>query len=257
MTEMLTVSVTEQLEPLKTTKTKSGRVRWVNEMNQALADGLADSQWLAAVEADQMAAGREICLDLWPFIHRLPDQIKIVQAKLPADLDSAKLFLNSLADEERHYQELYLKQCDLAGLDRRILLSPDFVTPNATASLTQAMERACQSDVTEGVEAIVCAELAATHFARAAKTAFEQYFDQHAHLYQAQQVEEGLSWLRLHAKLNTRHALWMNRMLVAVSQDGESLTLPPAVKEILQAIFRLWRVSEKTTNLWITDSNSA
>ncbi|MBU6453231.1 MAG: hypothetical protein KGS72_15720 [Cyanobacteria bacterium REEB67] len=232
---------------------KIGRVRWVGEMNQALSEGLATSQLLAAVESDQLAAGRKICLDLWPFIRHLPDQIKAVKDKLPDQLEPAKLFLNSLADEERHYQELYIKQCELAGLSRDALLTTEVAPAQPIAVLTRTMDRAClEGDVVTGVQAIVAAELAATQFARAAKSAFEQYFDLHAGEYDDGRIDEGLSWLRLHAKPNTRHALWMNRMLVALNQENDSSIWPETVKEILKSIFSLWRVDPSTVEKWLS-----
>jgi len=224
---------------------KSGRVRWVGEMNQALLEGLAASAWLAQVESDQMAAGRQICLDLWPFIKALPDNIKAVKDKLPESLEPAKLFLSNLADEERHYQELYLKQCQLAGLSREDLTTSENAPSPATQALLEAISQACAAaDVVTGVQAIVAAELAATHFARAAKDAFEHYFSLHSAEYSSGEVDGGLAWLRLHAKTNTLHALWMNRMLVALHQDNDSLELPPTVEKILQAIFALWHVDQ-------------
>jgi pyrroloquinoline quinone (PQQ) biosynthesis protein C len=236
---------------------KIGRIRWVGELNQALGEGLGNSQWLAEVKADQIGAGKQISLDLWPFIFGLPDNIRSVRDKLPQSLEPAKLFLSNLADEERHFQELYLKQCELAGLCRRILLTSDSELTPATAALLEAMKRACvDGDVVSGVQAVVTAELAATQFARQTQGDFELYFAQHAGQYSPGRIDEGLAWLRLHAKSNTRHALWMNRMLVGLSQEDESLALPPTVQHILQAIFKLWRVDDVVTQRWLGQSHA-
>ncbi|MBS2006622.1 MAG: hypothetical protein JST01_06255 [Cyanobacteria bacterium SZAS TMP-1] len=232
-----------------------GRVRWVAELNQALAEGLAKSQWLARVEIDQMGAGKQICRDLWPFIRLLPDNIKAVKDKLPESLEPAKLFLNNLADEERHYQELYLKQCELAGLSRQELLPSDSIPSAATATLLKTMHQACiEGDVYTGVQAIVAAELAATQFARAAEGTFERYFLQHQAQYGQQKIEDGLAWLRIHARPNTRHALWMNRMLVGLGQENDCPDLPFTVKEILHSIFGLWCVDEKVMKIWLIEN---
>jgi len=236
---------------------KIGRIRWVAELNQALSDGLAASNWLAQVKADQIGAGRQICLDLWPFIRELPDHIKAVKEKLPDSLEPAKLFLDKLADEERHYQGLYLKQCELAGLSRSDLLTTGAVTSPSTQALLQSMSQAChEGDVVEGVQAIVAAELAATQFARAAKNTFEQYFSQHQERYGSERIEEGLTWLRLHAQPNTRHALWMNRMLVGLNQEDDCPDLPETVKQILHSIFQLWCVEETIVQVWLYQTPS-
>ena len=229
-----------------------GRVRWVNELNQALGEGLANSQWMAALEDDLMGSGKHICLDIWPFIRELPDNIRSVQVKLPPSLEPARLFLSNLADEERHYQGLYLKQCELAGLSSGALLTIDQVASEATLALVEAMSLSCvEGDVVEGVQAIVAAQLAAAHYTRAAKGPFERYFVQNADQYAPGRIDEGLAWLRLHAKTNTRHALWMNRMLVGLDQEGESPELPPTVKQILYRIFALWQVDAATLELWL------
>jgi pyrroloquinoline quinone (PQQ) biosynthesis protein C len=242
----------KQGDQAKGDKPKAGRVLWVSEMNQALAEALPGSQWLVSVEADQLAAGRQICLDLWPFIRHLPEQIKAVKDKLPDSLEPAKLFLNSLADEERHYQELYIKQCQLAGIERTQLMAAKVEATQSIATLQKVMDQACfEGGVVEGVQAIVAAELAATYFARACRDAFEQYFAEHAADYAPSQIEEGLSWLRLHAKPNTRHALWMNRMLVALTEKHDDKTLPPTVKKILKSIFSLWRVEKPVEEKWL------
>ncbi len=235
--------------------TKVGRLPWIGRLNQALGEGLANSQWLADVQADQIGAGRQISRDLWPFIVKLPDNIKSVREKLPPALDSAKLFLSNLADDERNFQAQYIKQCQLAGLTMQDLMTSEAQPIKATAALVESMRSACMDrDVVCGVQAIVASELAATQFARSVKDAFEVYFDIHACQYDPERVAEGLAWVRLHAKPNTRHAIWMNRMLVGLESEasGEAgPALPPTARQILEAIFALWRVNESTTRTWL------
>jgi hypothetical protein len=232
-----------------------GRVLWIGQLNQALASGLANSQWLADVQKDQIGAGREICRELWPFIARLPDNIKCVKDKLPVTLEPAKLFLNILADEERSFQDLYIKQCELAGLSRQDLMTSARQPTAATSALLDAMSRAClDGDVVCGTQAIVAAELAAAQFSRSVKDAFELYFAQHSNEYKAEHVQEGLAWVRLHARTNIRHAIWMNRMLVALAPQDQSPILPPTVRQILAPIFRLWRVDKETAESWLGET---
>jgi len=245
----------QDLEPRKAARI--GRVRWVTEVNQALGEGLATSRWLSQVKDDQIRAGRQICQDLWPFIRELPDYMSAVKDKLPESLEPAKHFLDNLSDEERHFQDLYLKQCELAGLSRHDLMTTNTETSAATAALLAAMNRACfEGDVVSGAQAIVVAELAATQFARSATATFEQYFSQHLDQYGSEHIEEGLKWLRLHAKPNTRHALWMNRMLVGLNQEDDSTVLPETVSEILQAIFGLWCVEETIVKGWLGQTHT-
>jgi hypothetical protein len=235
---------------------KAGRLLWISQLTQALCEGLEGSQWLADVRADEIAAGRQICLDLWPFIAKLPDNIKAVKEKLPPNLEPARLFLTNLADDERNHQAQYIKQCELAGLSSQDLLTSEAKPIASIAKLVEAMRSACRDgDVLCGVEAIVAAELAATQLARTVQEAFEVYFERHAAEYEPQQIEEGLAWVRLHASPNTRHAIWMSRMLLGLqlesSQDQANRDLPETVKEIVGAIFCLWGVDRATSEKWL------
>jgi pyrroloquinoline quinone (PQQ) biosynthesis protein C len=203
-----------------------------------------------------MAAGRQISLDLWPFIVRLPCSIKVVMEKLPPALEPARLFLGNLVDEERSYQDLYIKQCSLAGLSSHDLITSEGRPTPATAALVAALHEACvDGDVLSGAQAIVAAELAATQFARSVLEAFETYFLHHQGEYEAERVEEGLAWVRLHTKTNTRQAIWMNRMLFGLGEGGAGQgaegQLPPAVKSVLGPIFELWQVQETTRQSWL------
>jgi hypothetical protein len=160
--------------------------------------------------------------------------------------------LGNLAHEERKYQGLYLQQCDLAGLSRQDLMTSERQPAAATTALLGAMNLACvEGDVVSGAQAIVAAELAAAHFARAARSAFERYFAQHSCQYPPGRIDQGLAWLRLHAKTNTRNAIWMNRMLAGLGQENECPTLPSTVKQILHSIFWLWHVDQSIAQCWL------
>lgn len=237
------------------------RSHWLTAFSKDLESGLRKSGWVEQVGLNEISAGREICQELWPFIRELPKNIVAVKNKLPVELESAGKFLNQLADEELHYQGLYLKQCELAGLVADEL-KQSLEIPHSAERLIVAMRRYCQDGtVVEGIQAVVAAELAATYFARLVLEAFEAYFARNKEKYGEEKIEVGLTWLRLHAKTNMRHALWMKRMLDSVEDSdncdnergqkdeqntiiGEAKKMPPAVEEVLNAVFELWRTPE-------------
>ena len=226
---------------------------WLTEFMVRLNAGLIQSSWLEKVKLNQIEGSQQICQELWSFIRELPVNIISVKNKLPEGFDSATKLLNQLADDERHFQNLYLKLCQLAGLKPERLQS-SLEIPYSADRLIKSMRHNCQNaSVIDGVQAVIAAELAATQFARMILMVLpilENYFAHHQATYGQDRIDEGLSWLRLHAKTNTRHALWMRRMLddlESLEQKHIALTsknLPPPVDDILTAVFQLWRSLE-------------
>ncbi|MBI4534220.1 MAG: hypothetical protein HY711_09785, partial [Candidatus Melainabacteria bacterium] len=147
---------------------------------------------------------------------------------------AARSLLGQLADDERIYQQLFLKQCHLAGLSR---LDIDTHTPSKqTKQLCHELERWTRNaSYIDGIYAIITAELAATAFCRAAIPHYEDYFSRHIDIYPRKDVEEGLAWLRLHAKPQTRHAIWLKRMLEDIANPTGTQS-PEAVDIILKAV---------------------
>lgn len=232
--------------------------QWLSSLQSQITDGLSASLLVRNIEHSHLATGRIICQELWPFIRELPDNISLVRNKLPLaqvrserlELEPASKFLGQLADEERHFQGLYLKQCELAGLDSQILMADrdDATIPENALPLVHTMRHYCLSgSLSQGVEAIVAAELAASGFARVVLSSFERYFAAHEEEFGSEKIEQGLSWLRYHAKPNIRHAIWMKKMLATFEQAEQnepserSKNLPTPVNDILNALFRLWR----------------
>lgn len=220
--------------------------QWLSSLQSQIAAALANSALVRDIDTAHISTGKTICQELWPFIRELPENISQVRSRLPADLEPARKFLGQLADDERHYQGLYLKQCQLAGLKAEELLETTII-PEHSRPLVEAMRRYCSDGtVAQGVEAIVTAELAASSFARVVLASFESYFAENSATYGAENIEEGLRWLRFHAKPNIRHALWMKKMLDAFDQENpadQSKNLPLAVTHVLDALFVLWRTS--------------
>lgn len=220
---------------------------WVSALVSQINESCQRSPLLARLEQDNLAmeTGRWICLELWPFIRELPANISAVREKLPSDSEAARNFLGQLADDERHYQRLFLKQCQLAGLSE---------TDLAEHAPSQPMRELCralalysqESDYLSGLYAIVTAELCATAFCRYALPHYDRYFGTHVGLYDPQVVEEGLVWLRLHASPQPRHAIWLKRML---EDAGPSLDheLPEAVAAIFYAVLAFWQASGELT----------
>ncbi|MBI5173086.1 MAG: hypothetical protein SFV17_24865 [Candidatus Obscuribacter sp.] len=244
-------------------------------VSRELADALSDSSFVDCVRQGDLKAGKEICLLLWPFVKELPDNISAVRTKLeqlPHDgcrknLDAGLKLLSQLADDERHYQNLYLSQCRLAGLSEEELKQ---VVEAAESNLKSKQEPVCdpagetnfvrltrrmryycrQGSAAQAVLVVITAELAATQFARAALSAFESYFMEREEQYGRESIEAGLMWLRLHAKPNTRHALWMKRLLLFTDTEAEASedtfnesakTTDLAVTEILECLIAVWR----------------
>lgn len=216
---------------------------WLPALLQSINTGLVNSPWLADLENDQLilSRGRQICLTLWPFIRSLPENIAAVRRRLPKDMEAAQKLLDRLADDERQYQSLFVQQFDLAGISQAE--SEQEIIPPATANLCKLMSVYCQEGTfAEGIYATIAAELAATAYARQAYPSYARYFFEVVPAsYSKEKVEAGLAWLHLHATTHTRHALWMNRMLSAMSGNTAGAdTMPAPVITISNAVFSLW-----------------
>src|SRR5262249_21116558 len=104
----------------------------------------------------------------------------------------------------------------------------------------EAMKKwASSADYVDGIYAIVTAELAATAFSRYCLPHYERYFCAHADNYPPGAIEDGLQWLRLHARPQTRHALWLKRMIEDV-RSAEATGVPEPVAAVLSAVSAFW-----------------
>jgi hypothetical protein len=220
---------------------------WLPILLDRISWGCSTSPWFADLADDSklVETGRQNLIDLWPFIKDLPTNISAVREKAPQHMEAAQNLLQQLADDERHYQQLFIRQCYLANLDERDLVK--IVPGETTVVLQQLMKKFCQdSTYVDGVHAIVAAEMAATLYSRAALPHYEAYFERHTDRYTKDQVEDGLEWLRLHAKPHTRHALWMKRMLGDI-ENRTGNEIPEGADEILEALLKLWQCPTEET----------
>jgi hypothetical protein len=220
---------------------------WMPELVRRLNEACAESYVFATVDLDErLPAGKQLCLELWPFIRELPANIQAVRGQMPvasSNLDGAYKLLSVLADEEHLYQRLYLKQCVLAGISESEVLN---MAASARATkLAALMNSFCQeSTYQDGVYAIVAAELAATTFARCALPWFEEYFRSNSKQFDASTIDEGLAWLRHHAKPHLRQAIWMRRMLEEIEKDAGPNPTRQTLEVILSAVFEILEVPE-------------
>ncbi|PWT96790.1 MAG: hypothetical protein C5B53_08940 [Candidatus Melainabacteria bacterium] len=220
---------------------------WFPLLLKRLDTGLNQSRLIAGLqESNWMEQARQFCLDLWPFIRELPENIAKVRDALPEEMLPARSLLSQLADEESVYRSSFIKQCLLFGLTERDLEDPS--TNSAANHLRYLMNAFCQSgDYHNGLLAIVTAELAAAAFARRVAPLYEEYFSKYSSSYRPEELEEGLEWLRLHANPQTRNAFLLHRAMRALDRI-ESEPIPYPIEEVLEAIFSLWRSSSQTTN---------
>lgn len=215
------------------------RASWMPILVEKVNWGCKTSRLLEGIYAeDAVAGGRNVCLTLWPLIKDLPVNIQSVRDSLPESMDSAYKLLSQLSDDERFYQRLYIKQCNLSGLTDLELDNHQAIGP--MKALCEAMRYYCRElTYKEGILAVVTAELAATAISRIALPVFERHFEGKGLSLDSDDVREGLEWLRLHARPQTRHALWLTRMLSDIDCE-EGQLLPEPAHVILSAFYRVW-----------------
>ena len=223
-------------------------INWLAELLELINRGCENSPFIKELENDSLhlETGQELCLTLWPFISALPANVADVRKKVPEGMTDALKFLSQMADDDGQFQKLYVSQCMLAGLTEKDLLehAPD----PATAHLCRLMKEYCaQGSFETGALAVVAAELAATGFARHSLPHYERYFQKKTDDQFSISIDEGLTWLRHHAKPNMRHALWMKRTVEALDIDEPvpPKTLPPTVEELIAAIYGFWRCDRR------------
>jgi len=217
---------------------------WISQLLKELNECCEGSPLLARLSQDHLAleTGRWICQELWPFIQELPGNISAVRERLPIASSAARSLLGQLADDERHYQRLFVKQCQLAGVSEADMASHT-ASPTMKTLCVALKHWADSGDYIDGIYAIVTAELAATAFSRYALPHYERYFSAHADNYPPGLIDEGLEWLRLHARPQTRHALWLKRMIEDVRPADET-GVPEPVATVLNAIAAFWQGPE-------------
>lgn len=223
---------------------------WLGELVQELNWGCENSPYIRNLKngGDTLATGKELCLLLWPFVSKLPANVTLVRRGLPQDMSAAQKFFDQLKDDERYYQGLFIQQCTLAGIDKEVLFSakPDDKTQN----LCDLMQSYCASpNYQDGVLAIVAAELAATCYARHSISHFERFFENQPLAERKIGLDEGLAWLRLHAKPHPKHALWLMRTIEAIDSQAPSNKMPPAVENLVDAIHQFLRSDSKGNGL--------
>lgn len=215
-------------------------VAWLPQLTDWLSWGCSSSVLLENLENDtDLRAAREICLDLWPFIKELPDNISSIKNALPPTMQAASHLLGDLADQERYYQQLFLKQCKLTGL------SPDRLQSHSGSKASRDVQGLLAYQVSsdqyeDGLIALAVAELAATAFCRAALPHFEKYFARNAAQFQRRQVDEGLEWLKVHVRPQTRNALLLLKTLGEIKYATQT-DLPLVAANILSALLDLWQ----------------
>lgn len=211
---------------------------WLGELVTELNWGCENSPYIKNLQnggGDTMAMGRELCLVLWPFISQLPANVSRVRGILPDNMTACQKFFDQLKDDERYYQGLFLQQCTLTGLDKQALT--DYQPDEQTLALCDLMKQYCASpDYHDGVLAIVAAELAATCFARHSQQYFETFFESIPEKERNINLEDGLAWLRLHAKPHPKHALWLMRTIEAIDARPPSNKMPVPVGKLIDAI---------------------
>jgi pyrroloquinoline quinone (PQQ) biosynthesis protein C len=213
---------------------------WMPILLDRIQWGCSTSPWFVNLADEQkiQETGKSICLDLWPFIRDLPTNIAFVRDAVPDTHSAAKNLLSQLSDDERHYQKLFVQQCFMAGLSEQELGT--VVPVGDAAELCDTMRELCRELTYEdGVYAIVAAEFAATLYSRAALPSYEKYFSKHASKTK-EEIEQGMEWLRLHAKTHTRHAIWMKRMLGDI-ENSSGDEIPSAAERLLNCILKLWK----------------
>lgn len=212
---------------------------WMPVLIEKLTWGCSVSPWFIDLADGKIKErGQKIIYALWPFMKELPQNIRTVRDALPAEMSAASQLLNRLSDDESKYQGLFIQQFPLAGVTLAEVESA--TVSSVTKNLCDVMTQMCtQRTFAEGIHSIVAAELAATMYCRASLPLCERYFEAHTDEYEPGLINEGLEWVRLHAKTHMRHAIWMKRMLDDLNEDhGEQI--PEAAQLVLDATLALW-----------------
>ena len=214
---------------------------WLPILAERINWGCSTSPWFVdlADESKIIKRGRRVMLDLWPYIKDLPVNISAVRQAVPESMTAATKLLSRLADDERTYQRLFTQQFVLA---ERLTMEEAESEPTheRTQKLCQTMAEMCQRrDFVDGCHAIVAAELVATIYGRTSIPHYERYFEKHSDEYTQQEIDDGLEWLRLHAKTHTRHAIWMTKMLRDIGSDFGN-EIPEGALAILNCFLRVW-----------------
>lgn len=235
-------------------------IGWLGDLIERLNVGCANSSFLEGMgrEANFLSTVKRLSLILWPFMSTLPANVRQVSDRLPDEMAWAKKFFNQLKDEHGYYQNLWIIQSELLGASYEELI--DFEPDAQMLELVRLISEYCsKDDFEEGILAIVTAELAATVFSRHALPLVERFYINNPPTNTKVSVEEGLAWLRLHAKPHPRHALWMKRTVESLAGSGEeeskqdweqngrqeaTITLPEPVDAIATAVLKSLRCNE-------------
>jgi len=213
---------------------------WLPDVLEHLAWGCSTSVILRNFgEKHGLSSAQAICLDLWPAVQELPQNIASVAKKVPENMVATGRLLQQFADEERFYQQLFLKQCELLRVSKSDLL--ECSRSKQAFNLQSNMNKFCnQNDYLDGVLSILTAELAATAFSRTAFPLCETFFIEHMANYESDIVEDGMQWLKLHAKNQTANALLLNRSLAELP-NAKCEVVPHTAQVVLKAILEIWR----------------
>ncbi|MCW5822876.1 MAG: hypothetical protein KIT34_08725 [Cyanobacteria bacterium TGS_CYA1] len=220
---------------------------WFATLLNLLETGCAKSPILEDLARPELtvAVSQNICLWSWPLISVIPENVEKVRKLLPESMVYTAKFFDQVADKDKHFQTLNLKQCRFFGFDQEQLSSWD---PDVkTSKLRNIFEAQCRSnDLKEGILAILTIELAATFFGRYSYQIVEKYFADPNHnsidgrRFTEQELIEGLAWARYHAKPNARQALWIKGLSEELELDPPN-KLPPSVIQLVDAIYQWWQ----------------
>ncbi len=210
---------------------------WLQETINRIKLGCENSPYIGNLqnELDMFTSGRVLCHQMWPFVSSLPGNVSLVLKSLPDQLQDARKLFEQLSDQDGYYRGLYRKQCFMAGIKEESL--DKMVPSEATNDLCQMMYHHCTSgNYVDGVLAIVTAELGATIYARHTYGAYISFFSKYPSAHPDVSVQDGMEWLRLHAKPHPRHAIWMKRTIDSIEPaDSAEQSTPRPVVEITDA----------------------
>src|SRR5690606_19398917 len=118
---------------------------WMPILLDRIQWGCSTSPWFVNLADDNKISetGKAICLELWPFIRELPTNIAFVRDAVPEEMLAARNLLGQLSDDERHYQQLFVKQCYFAGCTEQELGMAEPTTAGA-GEICQVMREMCR-----------------------------------------------------------------------------------------------------------------